>query len=215
MADNSFKPLPYRVKDLRGVLFGRLTPIRYLFTNENRQAVWECQCSCPAKTLKNVSTPNLEKGTTKSCGCLYKESRKTICRTHGGYYEPEYGNWRGMMKRCYNPRHVSYPEYGAKGIIVCARWHDYNLFKLDMGPRPSPEHSLDRYPNREGNYEPGNVRWATRQEQQNNLKSNVHLTLNGETLTQAGWTHKLKWHPSKIKNRRRAGWSDERTLTTP
>lgn len=93
---------------------------------------------------------------------------------HGGYSggveHPEHYVWRTMMYRCYNPKAASYAHYGARGIKVCKRWHDYATFFADMGKRPSAEHSLDRI-RVDGDYKPSNCRWATRSEQQKNKTS--------------------------------------------
>lgn len=87
--------------------------------------------------------------------------------THGGTYTREYRVWADMHQRCRNPRNTRYPKYGGRGISVCERWADFGTFIADMGPRPSPNHSIDRI-NNDGNYEPGNCRWATRSDQQRN-----------------------------------------------
>src|SRR5262245_33615736 len=84
--------------------------------------------------------------------------------------------WRGMIRRCENPNDSRYEDYGARGISVCARWRDsFEAFAEDMGPRPSPDHSIDRYPNNNGNYEPGNCRWATQKQQARNMRTNRRL----------------------------------------
>lgn len=89
--------------------------------------------------------------------------------THGGSRSQEYLHWKAMRYRCSKPTDKSYPRYGGRGITVCEKWeNNFAAFFADMGPKPSPEHTLDRYPNRHGNYEPGNVRWATRSEQELN-----------------------------------------------
>jgi len=87
--------------------------------------------------------------------------------TQGGA-TPEYRSWQAMKARCYNQKHIFYCRYGGQGITVCQRWRDsFAAFLEDMGPRPSPKHSIDRIDN-EGNYEPGNCRWATPLEQGRN-----------------------------------------------
>lgn len=81
---------------------------------------------------------------------------------------PLYQTWYGMLSRCEKPTHVGFRYYGARGVSVCDAWHDFDQFVRDVGAPPSAGHSLDRYPNKRGNYEPGNVRWATREEQSRN-----------------------------------------------
>jgi len=121
----------------------------------------------------------------------------------------------GMMKRCYDPNHVSYPEYGGKGVIVQPSWYNnYPQFKKDMPPRPSLIHTLDRIDGTK-NYTKENTKWSTPKEQQRNMKSNVLLTYQGQTMCMAAWSELKGWHPSKIKNRRYAGWTDEEILGTP
>ncbi len=217
MAKSSGIPLPRNVKDIIGMRFTRWKVLSYAGTNKHRQSTWLCVCSCPAATTKIVSINQLQNGKSKSCGCLYRETRTTSARTHGGCYDPEYSSWHAMMNRCYHADHISYGRYGGakSSVTVYLPWHDYPTFKREVGPRPSLAHSIDRFPNRDGNYEPGNVRWATKKEQARNRKTNRYITHDGKTLTWAEWTEIKGWHRSKIKGRKRAGWSDERTITTP
>jgi hypothetical protein len=88
---------------------------------------------------------------------------------------PEYNSWRNMKKRCYLKSHHNYPNYGARGIIVCNRWKDnFDMFLQDMGPKPTPEHTLDRI-NPNGNYEPSNCRWATPMEQARTKRNAINI----------------------------------------
>jgi hypothetical protein len=202
-------------KDITGRSFNNLTAVRFLYTNKHRAAVWEFKCSCAAGTLIERSASTVRSGHTKSCGCVYRETRRSSATTHGECYDPAYQCHRGMMARCYDKNHVSYHRYGGIGVTVHPRWHDRSQFKKDIGPRPSPNHTLDRFPNRSGHYEPGNLRWATRVEQQRNMKSNVMLTHQGKTMCMQAWSEEKGWHRSKIKNRRYRGWSDDKILGTP
>jgi len=106
---------------------------------------------------------------------------------------------------------VAWASYGGRGITVCARWDSYENFRADVGPRPSPAHTLDRIDNDRG-YEPGNVRWATPVEQARNRRGNVRLTLNGITRTVVEWAAMLALGKSTIRYRLKRGWPVERAL---
>lgn len=136
---------------------------------------------------------------------------------HNRTNTPEYTAWHQMKSRCIDdPLYKYYEFYAGRGIKVCDRWlNDFQTFFNDVGVRPSPQHSLDRYPNKNGNYEPGNVRWATDIEQQNNMRSNRLMTLEGVTHTTSEWCKILGLKRSTIGNRLYRGWSDFRTLTEP
>jgi hypothetical protein len=149
--------------DLTGIRFGRLTVVSLVPSNRSPY-YWHCQCDC-GKTL-NAEPNLLISGGVKSCGCL----RKELLRTHGYSHLWEYGCWWAMVSRCCNPNDSSYKNYGGRGIKVCDRWIDsFEDFFKDMGERPGSEYSIDRKDNN-GNYEPGNCRWATRSQQQRNKR---------------------------------------------
>ncbi len=134
---------------------------------------------------------------------------------HNGCNRPEYVCWQQMNSRCFNPRNRCFPRYGGRGVTVCDRWrHDFAAFLADMGPRPSPKHSIDRIDN-SGPYSPENCRWATLTEQNRNKRTNRLLTFHGETLPLSAWAERLGMPENTIRNRLRRGWSDERTLTEP
>jgi hypothetical protein len=96
----------------------------------------------------------------------------------------EYQSWAGAKQRCFYPKHNEYHRYGGRGITMCQEWvENFTAFLSYVGQRPTPLHSLDRWPNKDGNYEPGNVRWATREEQGQNTSKNVIVTYLGETMT--------------------------------
>lgn len=111
-------------------------------------------------------------------------------RKHGGKVgrvaTPEYSCWMHMRSRCNNPNVPAYKDYGGRGIKVCARWDDFNNFLADMGPRPEGK-SLDRWPDKNGNYEPGNCRWATMKEQQRNRRDSTRHVIGGVAATLAEW----------------------------
>lgn len=135
---------------------------------------------------------------------------------HGMHGTPEYKTWAAIIQRCNNPKNPKYSYYGGKGITVCKRWLTFENFLTDIGLRPSVQHTIDRFPNGEGNYEPKNCRWATKKQQAQN-RHNVHqITFNGETHCIAEWTRKLNLSKDLIRRRLfMLGWSIERALTTP
>jgi hypothetical protein len=136
-----------------------------------------------------------------------------MSHSHGQYGTPEYKIWSLMIQRCNNPKRSQYRFYGGRGIRVCERWLKPEGFLADMGPRPGPGFSVDRYPDKEGNYEPGNCRWATRLEQANNSRWNRHLTLNGEVKTMAEWSRATGIKLATIHARLKKGWTEHRALT--
>lgn len=121
-----------------------------------------------------------------------------------------------MKQRCFNSQHPQYEDYGGRGITVCVSWKDsFENFYADMGPRPSDEHSLDRYPNNDGNYEPGNCRWATDTEQKNNTRGNVVYEYRGENLTRAQLTQKYGITAAAVRSRLAKGEDLETALSRP
>jgi hypothetical protein len=136
--------------------------------------------------------------------------------TRGGVFTPEYKAWDSMKQRCSNPKVASFKDYGGRGIRVCDRWlRSFEAFFADVGPRPSAKHSLDRFPDNDGNYEPGNVRWATPEEQQNNRRKTVFLEAMGKTQSFAEWVRETGLPADTLWRRINVWkWSPERALTT-
>lgn len=125
--------------------------------------LWRVQCACGNKGM--VRGDCLRSGHSRSCGCLPKRRSLTPWKRHGQCGSPEHEAWRSIKQRCLNSRNRSFHNYGGRGITVCERWRDsFEAFLADVGPRPSTVHSIDRI-NNNGNYEPGNCRWATKSQQ--------------------------------------------------
>lgn len=129
--------------------------------------------------------------------------------------KPEYRVWKSMKSRCYNRKNTQYKNYGGRGIIMCEQWRaSFHTFLTDMGPRPSPHHTIERRDN-DGPYALNNCYWATMKEQSRNKRTNHLLTFQGEALCIRDWSLKTGLKYQTIIARLRYGWSVERILTTP
>jgi hypothetical protein len=131
--------------------------------------------------------------------------------------KPLYGIWRGMNKRCYDPKCDHYCLYGGRGITVCERWRGeegYGNFIKDMPPRPSPKHSIDRI-NTNGNYEPTNCKWSTAAEQMRNRRNNVLVTINGETKCLKDWSLSSGINAKTLQKRIWSNWPEDQLLSPP
>jgi hypothetical protein len=177
---------------------------------------YECICDCGI--VKVISGSALKRGNTSSCGCLRREVLKRSALknvTHGMTKSATYKAWTSMHQRCGNSKRRDFHNYGGRGIRVCERWAHFENFLIDMGIRPSSRHSLDRYPDQNGNYEPENCRWATYTEQNANNRHARYLEFQGERLLVRHWAKKLGIKEDTLYNRLRMGWPVERVLGAP
>ena len=165
--------------EMTGRKYGRLLVLRRAPVVA-KGVKWECLCDCGV--IKVVDGNDLRKPdgrATRSCGCMQREKLLAYSKsctgkpghhtTHGLSGSLEYSSWANMWQRCTNPNDPKFHCYGARGITICERWQDFEAFFADMGLRPSADHSIDRIHN-DGNYEPGNCRWATRSQQNKNRR---------------------------------------------
>lgn len=182
--------------DLSGKKFGRLT-VSGISEKVGRYIFWECKCECGI--AKTVEGKPLRDGLTKSCGCLAQESRIKRNTTHGMSNSPEYSSWQAMWNRCTNESAAVYETY--KSLTPPDEWKSFDVFLRDLGPRPKGA-SLDRIDNSLP-YGPGNCRWATPAQQNNNTTRNIRpdgVKTLGEMCAQSGISYQVAY------KRLKRGW---------
>lgn len=190
-----------KYEDIQGRTFGKWTTS--LYAGRGR---WICTCACGTK--REIQKSSLLLGATKSCGC----TRNVV---HGHCSKrtktTEYSIWANIVQRCYNPKANHYEDYGGRGITMCDRWRtSFQHFYQDMGPRP--EGMTVERENNNGNYEPGNCKWATMEEQHINTRVTIRITLNNETKLIKEWAEITGLSAVVIRDRFKRGHSPERIL---
>lgn len=212
MAEHHPIPTSPLFQNLSGQTFGRLTVLQFAGKRSSGMHIYLCQCSCGNQ--KTINRCALTTEGTRSCGCLHRDANahNERAKKHGGKGTAEYRAWQAMKRRCDNLKSRNYRLYGGRGIRVCDRWlHSFPTFLADMGPRPSPAHSIDRIDS-DGSYEPGNCRWATAEVQSQNRRSARLITFRGETLSLTAWAARIGVRPSALWLRLSKGWPLERAL---
>ena len=163
--------------------------------------------NCNAQTNKNRKFCSHKCATTGKNNPSYKHGATTK-----NNQSKEYRTWAGIKKRCLNKNAQNYEYYGGRGIMVHQSWiDDFSQFVFDVGLAPTSAHSLDRKDSN-GNYEPGNVRWATKAEQMNNRRDNVIIEYSGKKLTRKQWSDLTGINYSTLRRRLDAGWPLERVF---
>ena len=195
-------------RDITGQRFGSLVATSRNCQSKNGTWKWNVTCDCGGTEVVFITTLGRSKVRCRACQNGMIATQRT---THGMTNTPEYIVWKGAKARCLNPEAPHYADYGGRGIAMCQRWSDsFENFYADMGARPEGM-TLERI-DVNGNYEPDNCRWATRQEQANNRRDNNLLTVAGVTATVAEWSRKTGVGDSTIRERLRRGWSPERAI---
>lgn len=179
---------------------------------------YQCVCTSCGQSVKNIRVYDLVQGKTRMCK---KCSVQTTRSSHGMSDTAEYNTWVHMIQRCHNPQNKDYTHYGARGIAVCDIWKDsFEAFYMCVGPKPTPKHTIERIDYDRG-YEPGNVMWATRHEQNLNKSDNVNITIDGVTQTVSEWARDKRCSVSAFTLYKRVsrGWLElhgpEYTVFTP
>lgn len=190
------------IKELSSIKIGKSNTIR-------RVILFKCICG------KEFSAflVNVKRGTTTSCGCIRDSKIKSQGlknKVHGKRKHPLYRMWQGMLDRCNNVNNFNYYNYGGRGIKVCERWLDVNLFIKDMFPLYKKGLELDRI-NVNGNYEKSNCRWVTRKENMNNTRRNRYVEYKGEIKTVSQWSDHLDI-PYKTLLQRLNHWDVEKAF---
>jgi hypothetical protein len=206
-----------KFKDLTGQRFASLTvtSLDHKKIRPNKKGTklfWKCLCDCGKETVAESS--NIANGTTKSCGCLKRESYST---THGETGKRLHTIWICMKGRCYNTSNRAYSDYGGRGIVVCDEWRtSYEDFR-DWATANGYDDSLtlDRHPDTNGNYEPGNCRWANWFQQQRNRRDTIMLEFRGQRKSLCDWADEFGIRRGLIYERMARGWDVGRAITTP
>lgn len=201
--------------EIIGKKFGLLTPIERVGRMDSNHQGWLCACDCG--NTKIVAGSSLLSGKNISCGCRRYKGGGDYLRTHGLSHHPIYTAWRDMIRRCTIPSCRNYKYYGAKGITVCDEWmNDFVVFynwSLANGWRKGL--SIDRFPDKKGNYFPSNCRWATRPEQDNNKTDNHLLTIDGVTDTVSNFSRMSGIATRTIFSRLDRGWNPKEAVFSP
>jgi hypothetical protein len=199
--------------EMVGKKIGSLTVISFSEIRNGR-SYWNVICDCGES--KNVRIDALKPNST--CNKCKSNKQRLRMLEHGDTHTMIYDIWRGIKARCNNPKSPCYNRYGGRGIKICDEWSkSYKKFKDYVSKLDNfglKGYSLDRI-NNDGNYEPGNVRWADAKTQANNKCTNHYLSLNGKTQTITQWSRELNIKPNTLRNRIQMGWPDIEVLTRP
>lgn len=171
--------MPFKAIDATGERHNRLEAVRRV-GSKGRQPRWIFRCDCGNETESSIGA--VRAGYIKSCGCLIGEANRARLLKHGYKGTPTYLSWQNAKARCYNPKNKRFSDYGGRGITMCDRWREnFEAFLEDMGERPDGD-SIDRIDNN-GNYEPGNCRWASKGQQNGNVRGRLRIEYEGQSYS--------------------------------
>lgn len=190
--------------DFSGRVFGGITILRHKTARD-----WWAKCACGVKF--SVRIDHVMNGATRSCGCLQRALAIQRFTVHGMSHTTEHNIWLSMRQRCEKPKAHAYKDYGGRGIYVCERWRVFANFYADMGPRPKG-HTLERI-NNDGNYEPGNCKWATPKEQARNRRNSAIIEIDGIRRCRSEVAELYGVNPITLRDRLKNGWPLEVALT--
>lgn len=202
--------------NLTGCVFGQLTVIEYagMSNRERKRPLWKCRCACGG--FKTATVTLLRAGQCNQCDTCLRRRLSITSHRHGYYKRPEYRSWAQAIQRCNNPRASHYSDYGGRGIRICDRWKNSFIdFIADMGPMPVGCDSLDRYPDQNGDYAPGNCRWANQYQQMSNMRKNVIYEYDGKRLCLSEWARVSGIKRATLDARLCRGWSFARAISEP
>lgn len=208
-----------------GVKFNMVTIIEYFGVSEIRYGnkkikripIIKVRCDCGV--VKNMLLDNVIRGLSKNCGCVRDNKGRIRLTKHGcaskSNWTREHKAWCRMFSRCYDKNGKTYHHYGGRGIVVCERWHDFKNFISDMGMMPPDKNSIDRFPNKDGNYEANNCRWANTYDQARNRNNNVYVTVNGVKMVARDAERLLGLPRDTIQRRLKAGCTENDAINLP
>lgn len=193
-----------------GKRFGRVVVIGRPDAISRSSPVVLCRCDCGDE--RDYFVANLTVQTEPMCPPCRTDSRASKGRSGR---HPLFNIWKAIIQRCENPKHDAYPLYGGRGVTICDRWrNDFDAFATDVGPRPSRQHTIDRIDN-DGNYEPGNTRWATWSQQGRNRRNTVMVEWRGRSISLNDAAELAGLDHATLAWRLKRGWATERAMTTP
>lgn len=208
-----------KFRDLTHMEFGMLKVIKQAETRISpggrKRIFWVCQCSCENKTIVEVEAGNLTCGRQTSCGCARNAKSSKRMTKHGQYKSRIYHAYKSMKQRCFDPETKEFPQYGGRGITVCAEWLGedgfQNFYDWSMKNGYRDDLSIDRK-NNDGNYEPSNCRWADRFTQDNNKQNTLYYDIGNGKEPLAVLCKRYNLDRTMVWKRLKRGWTIKEAL---